>query len=138
MPVPELGIPRVVDQIHTILFIGEEYNGRANIFTHTHGVGPSYRLGLNSKGISPYDVGLEVDNSPWQMKVGYGYAIHYRRPYFTYWGDAFGFATTKKAAADAKRHFDGVLSLFAKHKEKKVRRHVARTGKLTFFPGVYE
>lgn len=52
-----------------------------------------------------------------------------------YWGDAFGFAPPKKAAAEARRHFDGVLSLFAKHEEKKVWRQVARSGKLTWTTG---
>ena len=138
MPVPGSGIPRIVDLLESIPLAGERLKGSANIFTHTHGVGPNYRLVLNSKGITPSQVGLEVDNHPREMNVGYGCAVNLRLPNFIYRGDAFGFHTPKAAANEAARQFEGVLRLFKKLNEKKVRRRMARTGKLTFFPGVYD
>jgi hypothetical protein len=138
MPVPELGIPRIVDHLQRIPFASDQFKGSGSVFTHTHGVGPRYRLILNSKRIDPSEVGLAVDNSPKELNCGYGYVVHFRLSNFTYMGDAFGFETPKKAAEEAERQFAGALRLFHKFNEKKVRRRVARSGKLAFFPGVYE
>lgn len=72
------------------------------------------------------------------MKIGYGYVVNLRLPNFTYRGDAFGFQTPQEATDEATRQFAGVLRLFHKFNEKKVRRRVARSGKLALFPGVHE
>jgi hypothetical protein len=133
-----VAFPRILDLLRTIPLAGDGLKGSATVFTHTRGVGLRYRLVLNSKGIAPAEVGLHFDDYACEMEMGYGYAVNLRLTNFTYKCDAFGFQTPKKASDEAARQFEGVLRLFNKFNEKKVRRRVARAGKLAFFPGVRE